>query len=721
MRTSIFAIVVVFGPACNWPLENPYDQNRCEPACGAGFKCYKGRCFQCVNGKPEGHTCKTAGFEGGTLSCTKDEKLDTSKCYKCGDDKIGGKEECDGVNLGTATCKSQGYETGVLGCKTDCSFDTSKCFKCGDGVINGSEQCDGSQLGGKTCATQGFDGGTLSCSSACTFITSSCYKCGDGVINGSEQCDGSQLGGKSCQMLGCQGGTLACSSACTFNKAACTLCTCGNSTIESGEECDGSQLGGKTCMTQGFDGGTLGCSSACTFITSSCYKCGDGVINGAEECDGAQLGGKTCATQGFDGGSLGCAANCTFNTGSCYKCGDGVVNGSEQCDGTALEGKSCATQGFDGGTLGCSSACTFNTGSCYKCGDGVINGAEECEGSQLGGKTCNTQGFFAGTLACKGDCTFDTSGCHDCGDGSLNTGEQCDGTVLGGKTCTSMGFSGGTLKCTSDCKLSGCTTAGYAQILAGTFAMGSPTSEPCRYLNEDPHQVALTHDFEIQSTEATQGEFQSVMGYNPATFPSCGSDCPVEMVSWYEAAAYCNALSAIKGVAKCYSCSGSGASVTCQEAAAYSGASVYTCPGYRLPTEAEWEYAYRAGTTTAYYNGPNDSTTKCTTCSDANADAIGWYGCNSGGTTHPVKQKVANAWGLYDMAGNVWEWTHDWYQSSLGSSAVTDPVGSGSSYRVFRGGFWSGSAYLMRAANRFYNLPTIQHYSIGFRCSRVLP
>jgi formylglycine-generating enzyme required for sulfatase activity len=244
--------------------------------------------------------------------------------------------------------------------------------------------------------------------------------------------------------------------------------------------------------------------------------------------------------------------------------------------------------------------------------------------------------------------------------------------------------------------------------------MGSPTSEPCRASDEDQHQVTLTRDLEIQSTEVTQGEFQSLMGYNPSYFSSCGGHCPVEQVNWYEAVGYCNALSASKGYAKCYTCTGSGASVTCQEASAYSGQKVYDCPGYRLPTDAEWEYAYRAGTTTAFYNGP----ITCCTGTDANADKIGWCDANS---THPVGQKLKNAWHLYDMAGNVWEWCHDWYQSRLGSSAVTDPFGSSSgSARVLRGGSWSSSAHDLRAANRRDYNPTRRPNHTGFRCARTI-
>jgi formylglycine-generating enzyme required for sulfatase activity len=274
-----------------------------------------------------------------------------------------------------------------------------------------------------------------------------------------------------------------------------------------------------------------------------------------------------------------------------------------------------------------------------------------------------------------------------------------------------------------------------------TFLMGSPASEPCRGSNEDLHQVTFSRRFEIQATEVTQGQFQALMGYNPADFAACGCSCPVEMVYWHEAAAYCNALSANAGLAQCYSCTGTGASVSCSEATAYSGQKVYDCPGYRLPTEAEWEYAYRAGTTTAYYNGANDPAT-CSTCSskDANADKIGWYransgvgysgcydfrvsGCSSCAGPHPVGQKQPNAWGLYDMAGNVWEWCHDWYQANLGSAAVTDPWGSGpgpGGRVVSGGGSWYNTADDMRAARRGGYAPGNRGFIFGFRCARSM-
>jgi len=267
-------------------------------------------------------------------------------------------------------------------------------------------------------------------------------------------------------------------------------------------------------------------------------------------------------------------------------------------------------------------------------------------------------------------------------------------------------------------------TPKWVTVKAGTFQMGSPATEKCREVGmakESLHKVTLTNDFQIQDIEVTQGQFKTLMAYNPSKFTSCGIDCPVEQVNWHEAAAYCNALSAKQGLDNCYACSGSGSSVSCTVPSSYSGSKIYNCPGFRLPTEAEWEYAYRAGTATAFYNGP----VVATSCglADSNLDKIGWYKLNSNNSPHPVRKKQPNAWGLYDMAGNLDEWVHDCYQPDLGTAAVTDPWGPSNcgTSRGVRGGSWPTlNVGRMRAAFRTGITATdIWNYA-GFRPVRTL-
>ena len=246
--------------------------------------------------------------------------------------------------------------------------------------------------------------------------------------------------------------------------------------------------------------------------------------------------------------------------------------------------------------------------------------------------------------------------------------------------------------------------AGFVRIEPGTFTMGSPTSEEGRDdTNETQHEVTITRAFWLQSTEVTQGQWRAVMGTSPSHFSSCGDDCPVETVSWEDAVAYVNALSASEGLDACYSGS------------TFAGLG---CEGYRLPTEAEWEYAARAGTTTATYAG--DLT--AADCDDATLPGIAWFLCNSDGRTHEVGTKRVNGWGLYDMLGNVSEWTGDWYSSSYPSGSVRDPLGPDEgSLRVYRGGSWGLVARNVRAALRFPFGPALRSLNLGFRPARSAP
>ncbi|MDC0279224.1 formylglycine-generating enzyme family protein, partial [bacterium] len=216
----------------------------------------------------------------------------------------------------------------------------------------------------------------------------------------------------------------------------------------------------------------------------------------------------------------------------------------------------------------------------------------------------------------------------------------------------------------------------FKLIPAGTFTMGDASGED----DETPHEVTLTKPFKMGIHEVTQAQYEQVMGVNPSGFK--GADNPVETLSWDDAVEFCRRLSELPA-----------------EKAAGNV--------YRLPTEAEWEYACRAGTTTKFSFGDDES----------ELGDYAWYGVNSDQKTHPVGSKKPNAWGLYDMYGNVWEWCQDWEEDHP-SGSVTDPSGATSgSIRVLRGGSWRGPAEDCRSAYRIRDSPSFRDYYYGFRVS----
>jgi formylglycine-generating enzyme len=263
-------------------------------------------------------------------------------------------------------------------------------------------------------------------------------------------------------------------------------------------------------------------------------------------------------------------------------------------------------------------------------------------------------------------------------------------------------------------------------IKAGMYSMGSPSGELCREpttTKETRHSVTLQHDFFISATEVTQAEHAAVMGSTPAPgIPTCGLNCPMESLTWHEAVAFCNTLSTLSGLAPCFTCTVVAGSTSCTEKALYSGSQIYACPGYRLPTEAEWEYAYRAAGQTPLYvtTSTSGQITQCAKA-DPQVDPIAWYKNNASGTTHQVKTKLPNAWGLYDMAGSVSEWCHDWFQNDLGALPATDPINTmdlSNLVRMVRGGDWGSLARDVRAASRDAQSPAQRFSGVGFRCVR---
>ena len=206
--------------------------------------------------------------------------------------------------------------------------------------------------------------------------------------------------------------------------------------------------------------------------------------------------------------------------------------------------------------------------------------------------------------------------------------------------------------------------------------MGAKASTGPNLFNEQPvHTVTISKTFSMSATEVTQGQWKAVMGSNPSRFTG-DDNLPVEQVSWDDVQAFIRRLNELEGCDNCY----------------------------RLPTESEWEYAARASTTGDYAG---------------DLDAMAWYSANSGGKTHPVGQKRPNAWGLYDMHGNVWEWVSDWY-GVYPSGTVTDPTGPETvSIRILRGGSWINTAEGARSALRHFGAPGHRADDLGFRLVRT--
>jgi formylglycine-generating enzyme required for sulfatase activity len=216
-------------------------------------------------------------------------------------------------------------------------------------------------------------------------------------------------------------------------------------------------------------------------------------------------------------------------------------------------------------------------------------------------------------------------------------------------------------------------------VKPGSFTMGSALEEPQRHKAEGPQtHVTFTSGFWLGKTEVTQAQYEAIVGENPSHFKNVGKNAPVERVNWTDAMAFCEKLNT-------------------RERAAGRLPEGFI---YILPTEAQWEYAYRAGTTSEYPGDPN---------------TMAWHNANSSETTHPVAQKQPNAWGFYDMAGNVLEWAFDWYGDYRGGEVI-DPRGPRRGYyRTGRGGSWRTDSRVGRSAARSGGSEARVDYTIGFR------
>jgi formylglycine-generating enzyme required for sulfatase activity len=316
------------------------------------------------------------------------------------------------------------------------------------------------------------------------------------------------------------------------------------------------------------------------------------------------------------------------------------------------------------------------------------SGLTDADNIKVIGEALNARYVLAGSVRSLGRTNLFTAEIINIEDGSQLTGDAVNYRAMddGLKLMAELGT-----------KLTGGTPAGnipanMVLVEGGTFQMGSTNG----FDNEKPVHTVTVKSFYMGKYEVTQKEWTEVMGSNPSSFK--GDTLPVESINWYEAVEYCNRLSLKEGLTPAYW--GSGAAIVCD----------FHASGYRLPTEAEWEYAAKGGNKNflSYeYSGGNS------------VDRVAWYSGNSGYSTHPVGTKQANDLGLYDMSGNVYEWCWDWYGRSYNSGSQNNPVGASSgSGRVLRGGSWGDDAGGVRSAYRGGNTPSGRYGNLGFRLVR---
>ncbi len=247
----------------------------------------------------------------------------------------------------------------------------------------------------------------------------------------------------------------------------------------------------------------------------------------------------------------------------------------------------------------------------------------------------------------------------------------------------------------------------FILIPSGSFLMGSPESEMGRQWNEKRHKVIISKNFYMGETEVTQGQWEKLVGFNPSTYSELGKNFPVDTISWDQAVEFIRVLNNWEGTHK-----------------------------YRLPTEAEWEFAARAGSTTAFAKGPI-TTVSCNEPEPALLENA-WYCYNSGSAApsgdykpHAVKTKLPNAWGLYDMHGNVQEWVLDsckwrnFWRAKVGvvtntyENNIVDPLSTIGKHKIIRGGGWYQTSKYQRSAYRSYYKPGAKRNSLGFRIVRM--
>ncbi len=541
---------------------------------------------------------------------------------------------------------------------------------------------------------------------------------------------------------------------------------CGNGD-KPDDYCVGVDCGGNGHCVVGADGPICVCDDGFTLQDDVCKEspmddpCKDVVCEGNGACE--VVGGETAVCKcrpGYHSEGAKCVkddeepeAPCEGVT--CGGHGSCVVNdsGAAVCvcyDGYRLEGDDCVeiVDPCSGITCSGHGTCEVDDSGAAVCvcddgyrfeGDDCVEIIDPCSGITCSGHgTCEVNDSGAAVCVCYDGYRLE-------GDDCVEIIDPCSGiTCSGHGTCEVDDSGAASCNCDTgytrygnfclkfnDCEISSNCSDGWCLISTCTFQMGSPDEEQCRDGDEGPvHSATISREFYMQQTEVTQGEWSALIGNNPSQFSDCGDNCPVEMVNWYDAVYYANQLSTDEGFESCYTISGETGTPGTRNYSATVTFKGLDCKGYRLPTEAEWEFAARAGTTTTYWVGDNVAGGEGSVCGYPDPPGISlpevaWYGYNSSGTTHPTAEKLANPFGLYDVYGNVSEWTNDWYSAFYYddcSGGCTDPMGPPTGgRRVNRGGSWQSGTIWLRSAARWNGDPKECSDQRGFRLARTAP
>jgi formylglycine-generating enzyme required for sulfatase activity len=628
------------------------------------------------------------------------ETLDRTSCGGTCVSILSDSWNCGGCNLmcpegasctdGLCVCPTGSHEEDGL-----CTSDTRSCP-----IANGSGSQSYVSWSWESCGVVSCDSTFHVESGACISDTRSCSAAN--ATAATESWTGSAYG--VCTASACSADYHVESGACINDARACSSLPA-NATAGT-ETWTGAAYG--ACSATACDASYHVDAGACTSDTRSCV-----ITNGTGSQTYASGSWDTCGVVSCDSAYHLESGACVSDTRSCI-----VANGMGSQSYASGSWGSC-------GLVSCNSTFHLESGACVSdtraCTSLVVNstaGTQVWDGSTYGicTATACASGYWLNTGACILQSTLSTA----C---TLNA-ECASGFCATGPTGTGNDR---------------CAPASMNYIPAGSFTMGSPSSELGRYSGgEAQHPVTLSRPFFLGQTEVTQGQWKALSGgVNPSCFQATtGIECttananddgPVEQLNWYAAIGFANARSAAEGLTSCYAISGcndpvngwkDGQSFGCGSAI-FAG---LTCTGYRLPTESEWEYAVRAGSTLATYVGNLSGTvTNCTTA-QANLDGIAWWCGNAGGRTHGVGGKAANNFGLYDMLGNLNEWTGDWYAGFF-VDTVTDPTGpasitSGIVAKLVRGGSYNEVARDARAAYRLTNAAPV---TMGFRLARTAP